>query len=223
MVPQRNSNFKQIDQADTVHNKTAVLRIKRYLKVGGRTSLVIHWLRIYQRKGCGFDSWSGKIPHAAQQLSLCTTTAEPACLEPMLCNKQPLQWEARALPLERSPWLPQLDKSPHSNEDPAQPKISKIFKKTREKICWNITRAGNVKRKQNYSALFVLLHQEECSLIRKEHKAVKPQIMSKAPKLLETLGFSSWLFHHGHVASLSKLLCSWLKTCIISRPINQSF
>lgn len=37
----------------------------------------------------------------------------------------------------------------------------------------------------------VLLHQEEFSLIRKEHKALKPQIMSKAPKLLETLRFSS--------------------------------
>ena len=24
-----------------------------------------------------FDPWSGKIPHAAEQLSLCATTAEP--------------------------------------------------------------------------------------------------------------------------------------------------
>ena len=27
--------------------------------------------------GHGFDPWSGKIPHAAEQLSLCATTAEP--------------------------------------------------------------------------------------------------------------------------------------------------
>ena len=27
----------------------------------------------------GFEPWSGKIPHSAEQLSLCTTTTEPAC------------------------------------------------------------------------------------------------------------------------------------------------
>ena len=26
----------------------------------------------------GFEPWSGKIPHATKQLSLCTTTTEPA-------------------------------------------------------------------------------------------------------------------------------------------------
>ena len=25
----------------------------------------------------GFESWSGRIPHATEQLSLCTTTTEP--------------------------------------------------------------------------------------------------------------------------------------------------
>ena len=29
-----------------------------------------------QRRGHGFDPWSGKIPHAAEQLSLCATTTE---------------------------------------------------------------------------------------------------------------------------------------------------
>ena len=28
--------------------------------------------------GHGFDPWSRKIPHAAEQLSLCATTTEPA-------------------------------------------------------------------------------------------------------------------------------------------------
>ena len=36
-------------------------------------------------------------------------------------QEKPPQWEARALPLERSPRSRQLEKSPHSNEDPAQP------------------------------------------------------------------------------------------------------
>ena len=29
--------------------------------------------------GQGFEPWSGKIPHAAEQLSPCATTTEPAC------------------------------------------------------------------------------------------------------------------------------------------------
>ena len=31
------------------------------------------------------DSWSGKIPHAMEQLSPCTTTIEPT-LDPRSCN-----------------------------------------------------------------------------------------------------------------------------------------
>jgi len=36
-------------------------------------------------------------------------------------QEKPPQWEARALQLERSPRSQQLEKSPHSNEDAAQP------------------------------------------------------------------------------------------------------
>ena len=35
----------------------------------------------------GFNLWSRKIPHAAEQLSLCTTI-EPARIEPVLHNKR---------------------------------------------------------------------------------------------------------------------------------------
>ena len=31
-----------------------------------------------QRRGHGFEPWSGNIPHAAEQLSPCATTTEPA-------------------------------------------------------------------------------------------------------------------------------------------------
>ena len=31
-----------------------------------------------QRRGHGFEPWSRKIPHAAEQLSLCATTTETA-------------------------------------------------------------------------------------------------------------------------------------------------
>ena len=42
------------------------------------------WWRSGQESACqcrghGFEPWSGKIPHATEQLSPCTTTTEPAC------------------------------------------------------------------------------------------------------------------------------------------------
>ena len=36
------------------------------------------WESACQRRGHGFDPWSGKIPHPAGQLSLCTATTEAA-------------------------------------------------------------------------------------------------------------------------------------------------
>ena len=43
-----------------------------------RTSLVAQWLRIAcQCRGQRFKPWSGKIPHAAEQLSPCATVTEP--------------------------------------------------------------------------------------------------------------------------------------------------
>ena len=50
-----------------------------------------------QCRGQEFDPWSGKIPHAPQ-LSLCMTTSEPACLEPVLCGKRGHCNEKPALP-----------------------------------------------------------------------------------------------------------------------------
>ena len=47
------------------------------------TSLVASGLEsACQCRGHGFDTWSGKIPHAAEQLSPCTTTTEPALWSP---------------------------------------------------------------------------------------------------------------------------------------------
>ena len=72
-------------------------------------------------------------PSALQLLSLCSRVWEPQLLKPAhlrvsaLQQEKPLQWEARALQLEYSPRLPQLEKSPHSNSEPAQPKINKIY------------------------------------------------------------------------------------------------
>ena len=43
-------------------------------------------------EGHRFDPWSGKIPHAAEQLSLCPTTTEHMCSkvqEPQLRSREP--------------------------------------------------------------------------------------------------------------------------------------
>ena len=79
-----------------------------------------------QCKGHWFHPWFRKIPHASEQLSPCATTAEARA--PRACASQkekPPQWEVCAPQLQSSSCSLQLEKSPHSSEDPAQPKISK--------------------------------------------------------------------------------------------------
>ena len=59
----------------------------------------------------------------------------PCALEPELCNKKPLQWLLETRRLETGPLSPQLEKSPHSSEDPGQPKINKTaIKKNKTEV-----------------------------------------------------------------------------------------
>ena len=46
------------------------------------------WESACQCRGHGFEPWSGRIPHAAEQVGPWATTAEPARLEPVLRNKR---------------------------------------------------------------------------------------------------------------------------------------
>ena len=46
------------------------------------------WESACQCRGHGFEPWSGKISHAAEQLGPWATITEPARLEPVLCNKR---------------------------------------------------------------------------------------------------------------------------------------
>ena len=46
------------------------------------------WESACQCRGHGFEPWSGKITHAAEQLGPWATTTEPARLEPVLHNKR---------------------------------------------------------------------------------------------------------------------------------------
>ena len=71
------------------------------------------WLRIHQpMQGTRFEPWSGKIPHAAEQLSPRATTTE-ACTPRA---RAPQQREATAVrsprtAMKSSPCSPQLEKA----------------------------------------------------------------------------------------------------------------
>ena len=100
-----------------------------------------------QSRRHGFDPWSGKIPHAVEQLSPWVTTIKPvlqspeaAAIELTYCNycwfralKSVLSNNrSRAQQVESRPHSLQLEKSPRSGEDWTQPWINKIIKRERE-------------------------------------------------------------------------------------------
>ena len=84
-----------------------------------------------------FDPWSGKIPHAAGQLSSCSTTTECVlhslgatatelmCLQSVLHNKRSHRNEKPAHCNSRV--ASACQKSLCNNEDSAEPKINKII------------------------------------------------------------------------------------------------
>ena len=72
------------------------------------------WESACQCRGHGFEPWSGKIPHAAEQLSPCTTTTEPARLEPVLLNKRGRDSERPAHRDEEWPPLAAIGESPRT-------------------------------------------------------------------------------------------------------------
>ena len=72
------------------------------------------WEPACQCRGHGFEPWSGKIPHAAEQLSPCTTTTEPAHLEPVLRNERGRDSERPAHRDEEWPPLAATGQSPRT-------------------------------------------------------------------------------------------------------------
>ena len=63
-----------------------------------------------------FDPWSGKIPHAMEQLSLCATTIEPM---PRDWQRSHYNEKSAQCDKELAPCSLQLEKRLHSNRDPA--------------------------------------------------------------------------------------------------------
>ena len=85
------------DFRDLKKKKECKELIKQY---SYRASLVVKWLGVHwSMQGHGFDPWSRKIPHGAEQLSLCTTTAEARVPGAgALQQEKPLFTEARERP-----------------------------------------------------------------------------------------------------------------------------
>ena len=72
------------------------------------------WESACQCRGHGFEPWSGRIPHAAEQLSPWATATEPARLEPVLCNKRGRDSERPAHRDEEWPPLSATRESPRT-------------------------------------------------------------------------------------------------------------
>ena len=72
------------------------------------------WESACQCRGRGFEPWSGKIPHAAEQLSPCATATEPAHLEPVPRNKRGPHSERPAHRDEEWPPLASTGESPRT-------------------------------------------------------------------------------------------------------------
>ena len=72
------------------------------------------WEPACQCRGHGFEPWSGKIPHAAEQLGPWATITEPACLERVLRNKRGRDTERPAHRDEEWPPLAANGESPRT-------------------------------------------------------------------------------------------------------------
>ena len=88
-----------------------------------------------------FNQWPGKIPDTTDQLSPNATTTEPVLWSPWAatteaqarcspCSTREATATRSPLPATKSgPHLPQLEKSPCSNKDPAPSKVNKLLAK----------------------------------------------------------------------------------------------
>ena len=72
------------------------------------------WESACRCRGHGFEPWSGKIPHATEQLGPWATTTEPARLEPVLRNKRGRDSERLAHRDEEWPPLATTRESPNT-------------------------------------------------------------------------------------------------------------
>ena len=99
---------------DTLVNKTSKIPACILKREGGLPWWYSDWESACQCRGHGFEPWSGKIPHATEQLGPWATTAEPARLEPVLRNKRGHDSERPAHRDEEWPRLAATRESPRT-------------------------------------------------------------------------------------------------------------
>ena len=108
-----------------------------------RISLVVQWLRIYlQCKGHGFDPWSGKIPHALEQVSRSVHHSYEAHMpySPCSATREANAMRNHVPQLESSPSSPQLQKACVQQQRPSAAKKNQlILKKNMTYLCLQIT------------------------------------------------------------------------------------
>ena len=86
------------------------------------TSQVVQWIRIHlPMQGTWCDPWSGKIPHAAEQLTRATQLLKPMHLEPVLYNRRSHHNEERVHCNQRAARVLHNQRAGAQNKDPAQP------------------------------------------------------------------------------------------------------
>ena len=98
------------------------------------TSLMVHWIGIrLPIQGQGFNPWSGKVPHAVEQQSLCTTTTEACVLSlPWVTNTEPVchnYWGLHAQSLHPATRIHHTEQPVHCNEK--QPPLTATREKAR--------------------------------------------------------------------------------------------
>ena len=134
--PRITSSVLSIEKVDFVHISLIGHNLDNWYREGNKSwkklmhstdcwaSLVAQWLRIrLPMQGHGFKSWSGKIPHATEQLSPCITTTEPVLWSPLATTPEPAShnyWAPVPQLLKPAHLEPVLhNKRSHCNEKPA--------------------------------------------------------------------------------------------------------
>ena len=102
--------------------------------VQGLPPWISGWTATCQRRGPGFNPWSGKIPPGAEKLNLFPTATEPAHLEPVLCSVRrphPPQLANVLRKAQRSPHPPQLaNVLRKAQRSPHPPQLANVLRKT---------------------------------------------------------------------------------------------
>ena len=91
------------------------------------------WESACQCRGHGFEPWSGRIPHATEQLGPWATVTEPARLEPMLRNRRGHSGERPAHCDEERPPLAATRESPRTETKTQHSQKNKIINKLKKK------------------------------------------------------------------------------------------